>query len=264
MSMKVIRARRGCGAFPSVGFLCRQPGQGFSCAGKSRAQAQWGAPPRQARTASHFSLGEACGEADITMPELAAELAAATPARRPIPPRFRVGSSALAIASKTYGPPRLQGVCRDWRLISLLQRIRPRGFLRPRWRYARSGPHKIPGVERRFLNQDAGTPFDCRPSRRHPLANPCRPMDAERPIGRTLTPHQHSPNGEPFPTPQHRPGDYLRQLVGEGDDRHVVMSASHELFSPIGQAACRAQPHRAKPHAPHGSTACAGTCCRAC
>ena len=31
------------------------------------------------------------------------------PARRSIPPRFRVGSSALAIASKTYGPPRLQG-----------------------------------------------------------------------------------------------------------------------------------------------------------
>jgi hypothetical protein len=31
------------------------------------------------------------------------------PARRPIPPRFHVGSSASAIASKTYGPPRLQG-----------------------------------------------------------------------------------------------------------------------------------------------------------
>ena len=31
------------------------------------------------------------------------------PARRSIPPRFRVGSSASAIASKTYGPPRLQG-----------------------------------------------------------------------------------------------------------------------------------------------------------
>ena len=32
---------------------------------------------------------------------------------------------------------------------------------RPRWRYARSGPHKSLGVERRFLNQASGTPFDC-------------------------------------------------------------------------------------------------------
>jgi hypothetical protein len=31
----------------------------------------------------------------------------------------------------------------------------------PRWRYAHSGPHKLPDVERRFLNQAFGVPFDC-------------------------------------------------------------------------------------------------------
>ena len=37
-----------------------------------------------------------------------------------------------------------------------------RNRLRPRWRYARSGPHKTPGVRsRRFLNQDSEAPFDC-------------------------------------------------------------------------------------------------------
>ena len=52
--------------------------------------------------------------------------------RRPIPPRFHVGSSALAIASKTYGPPRLQGVCRDWLLIQSASTYpASRSFLRP-------------------------------------------------------------------------------------------------------------------------------------
>ena len=35
------------------------------------------------------------------------------------------------------------------------------GSSQPRWRYAHSGPHKLPGVERRFLNQAFGAPFDC-------------------------------------------------------------------------------------------------------
>jgi hypothetical protein len=41
----------------------------------------------------------------------------------------------------------------------------------PRWRYARSGPHKLPGVERRFLNQASGAPFDCQAISLSPLAN---------------------------------------------------------------------------------------------
>ena len=42
---------------------------------------------------------------------------------------------------------------------------------RPRWRYARPGPHKLLGVERRFLNQVSRTPFDCQAISLPPLAN---------------------------------------------------------------------------------------------
>src|SRR5712675_167287 len=57
-------------------------------------------------------------------------------------------------------------------MISLLQRIRLRRTpSQPRWRYAHSGPHKLPGVERRFLNQAFGAPFDCQAISISPLAN---------------------------------------------------------------------------------------------
>ena len=49
---------RGGSAFQGVGFLCRQPDEGLSDEGKPRAQAQWRAPPCQARTASGVSFGE--------------------------------------------------------------------------------------------------------------------------------------------------------------------------------------------------------------
>jgi putative endonuclease len=64
--------------------------------------------------------------------------------------------------AKTYGPPRLQDDLARLTGVSLLQRIRPRrSSSRPRWRYARFGPHKRLGVERRFLNQVSEAPFDC-------------------------------------------------------------------------------------------------------
>lgn len=59
-------------------------------------------------------------------------------------------------------------------MISLLQLIRPLGSRPwPRWRYARPGPLKSPGVKRRFQHQASGTPVDCQaifdsPTRRHP------------------------------------------------------------------------------------------------
>ena len=59
----------------------------------------------------------------------------------------------------------------EYALVSLLQRIRPRTKPRPRWRYARSGPHKLLGVERRFFNQVSRTPFDCQAISLPPLAN---------------------------------------------------------------------------------------------
>jgi transposase len=54
---------------------------------------------------------------------------------------------------KRMARPVCKGFDRERRMISLLQRIRPRRiFSRPRWRYARSGPHKAFGVERRFFD----------------------------------------------------------------------------------------------------------------
>ena len=71
-------------------------------------------------------------------------------------------------------------------LISLRQRIRPRGsFLTAKMeiRGGSSVPHKELGVERRFLNQASETQLSTvRLSRRHPLANTCRPTGASRPI----------------------------------------------------------------------------------
>jgi transposase len=64
---------------------------------------------------------------------------------------------------------------------------------RPRWRYARFGPHKTPGVERRFLNQASGTPFDCQAISLPPLANlidRTAPLSADRP---TATPPRAIP-----------------------------------------------------------------------
>ena len=69
---------------------------------------------------------------------------------------------AIEDFKKRMARPVCKQFYRERRLISLLQRIRPRGqSLGPRWRYARSGPHKLLGVERHFLNQASGTPFDC-------------------------------------------------------------------------------------------------------
>ena len=47
-----------------------------------------------------FLLARIAEKADMTMPELSAELAAASGTQRPIPPHSRAGSSATATASK--------------------------------------------------------------------------------------------------------------------------------------------------------------------
>ena len=65
-------------------------------------------------------------------------------------------------AQKRMARPVCKWIYQDRRLISLLQRIRSREVSsRPRWRYTRSSPHKRRGVERRFLGQASGAPFDC-------------------------------------------------------------------------------------------------------
>ncbi|HXZ14898.1 MAG TPA: hypothetical protein VEH77_02795 [Roseiarcus sp.] len=75
--------------------------------------------------------------------------------------------------TKMYGPPRLQAdLSRSAAERSASTYPASEAASRPRWRYARSSPHKRLGVERRFLNQVSGAPFDCQaisssPSRKH-------------------------------------------------------------------------------------------------
>jgi hypothetical protein len=97
----------------------------------------------------------------MTMPELAAALAAAT-GEKADPASLSRWLIRAGYRFKTYGPPRLQVGFRDRLLFSLRQRIRPRG--------ASSGHDgdthapvliKLPASDRRFLNQVSGAPFDC-------------------------------------------------------------------------------------------------------
>jgi len=83
---------------------------------------------RHAKLEPHraFLLEKVAEKADITMTELAAELAAATCEKADPASLSRWLIHRLSL-QKMYAPPRLQGVCRDCLLISLLQRIRPRG-----------------------------------------------------------------------------------------------------------------------------------------
>ena len=72
---------------------------------------------------------------------------------------------------KTYGPPRLQ-VILSRTPLSVCFNVSGLGlFPRPRWRYARPGPHKTLGIERHFLKQVSRTPFDCQAISLPPLAN---------------------------------------------------------------------------------------------
>ena len=71
-------------------------------------------------------------------------------------------AGAIEDFKKRMARPVRKGLCRDWLLIQSASTYpASEAFSRPRWRYARSGPHKTHGVERRFLNQASGTPFDC-------------------------------------------------------------------------------------------------------
>src|SRR5580704_626249 len=63
-------------------------------------------------------------------------------------------TATLPIVSKTYGPPRLQGVLsRSTADQSATTYPASEVSSRPRWRYARPGPHKLFGVVRRFQHQ---------------------------------------------------------------------------------------------------------------
>ena len=77
---------------------------------------------------------------------------------------------AIAAFKKRMARPVASGFF-ECAMIGLHQRIRPRTKPRPRWRYARPGPHKLLGVERHFFHQVSRTPFDCQTISLPPLAN---------------------------------------------------------------------------------------------
>jgi putative transposase len=71
-------------------------------------------------------LLERCKSGDFTLRGLVGEIAAQRGPQGRLPLGLGLRAYRGLELQKTYGPPRLQGVCRDC-LISLLQRIRPRG-----------------------------------------------------------------------------------------------------------------------------------------
>jgi transposase len=86
------------------------------------------------------------------------------------PKAYKQDPDAIAAFKKRMARPVASGFF-ECAMIGLLQRIRPRTKPRPRWRYARPGPHKHRGVGRRFFNQVSRTPFDCQAISFPPLAN---------------------------------------------------------------------------------------------
>jgi hypothetical protein len=115
-------------------------------------------------------------------------------------------------------------------MIGLLQRIRPRTKPRPRWRYARPGPHKLCGVGRRFFNQVSRTPFDCQAISLPPLASTVlqRLMCADRPMTK---PPGELPWRQTFGRFADGPAD-ARQLIGKRYDRDILMDAAEQTLCP--------------------------------
>ena len=150
-------------------------------------------------------------------------------------------ASPFHIVNRTARPV-CKGTERDRPLISLRQRVRPRGpSSRLRWRYARFGARQELGVERRFLNPGfrntvrlSGYPVVT--LSRHLLAHGRFASDS-----RTLCPPPAFLAANLLVS-QHRPGD-PRRLVGEGDDT-TFRWRDLRVPSPIGRAACRARPRQ--------------------
>ena len=145
--------------------------------------------------------------------------------------------------------PVCKGFCRDRRLISLLQRIRPRRSLPGQDGDTRaqvlinSSARRAPRFRNSRLPERRLT---VRPSRRHPLAT-SRLHDwrfrSDRSEFYSATDTALARQG--VSALQLRPGD-PRQLVGQGDDHDFAMVPAISPVSPTGQAACRARPHRAE------------------
>jgi len=85
------------------------------------------------------------------------------------PKAYKQDAEVITAFKKRMARPVASGFF-ECAMIGLLQRIRPRTKPRPRWRYARPGPHKLYGIIRHFLNQVSRTPFDCQAISLPPLA----------------------------------------------------------------------------------------------
>ena len=88
---------------------------------------------------------------------------------------FSIGASSRL--KKRMARPVCKGFFRDGRLISLRQRIRPRSLTPAKMEIRAFRSNKTRGVERRFLNQASGAPFDCQAISLSPSQTP-KPIDA--------------------------------------------------------------------------------------
>ena len=147
-------------------------------------------------------------------------------------PRHHAQASGAIDAFKNVWPaPSARGFLRSTADQSASTYPASEIFSRPRWRYARSGPHKSLGVERRFLNQASRTPVDCQAISFVTLSQ--TPVDQSSPGARS--PVSTPPLASSWrQTAKHRPSDPC-QLVGQGDDCDVEMGPHHQRFSPSTQ-----------------------------
>lgn len=84
---------------------------------------------------------------------------------------LRCEGAPLGLGRKTYGPPRPQEARISWSEQSAKTYPAFRQRRWPRWRSARSGPHKGGGVERHFTPEASRTPIDCQAIFLSPLAD---------------------------------------------------------------------------------------------
>src|ERR1700688_3302762 len=144
------------------------------------------------------------------------------------------------IALKTYGPPRLQGVLsRSTADQSALTYPASEVFSRPRWRYARPGPHNSSASCAAFNTRLPERRLTVRPSRLHPLANPACTTGAFAPTERISTrpriprwrqtvsraaapPRRSSPACWPRRRPRHSDGP-AHQLFRPSAERRVTL-----------------------------------------
>ena len=121
--------------------------------------------------------------------------------------------------------------------FSLLQRIRPSGTCpRPRWRYARPGPHKTHGVRAPFFkSRFPERRFDCQAISLPPPANIVNRQRVDRAPRPIAMPPRAAPLAEKFRQRAARPSTIRASLFGERDDGDIGMDPGEQPRSPSPQ-----------------------------